>query len=676
MAVKRRPDIEFSDDDVASFLEASFAFRHEEGKAGQSCPAQLTIHSSAFASAPPVTLEKIQVQFDGSLRTIHLKHMSNVGETPRSSKPHVSHVSLAEIEASSDEESDGSSESESQTDPTIILEGTGDLTLSPGQTRVFEMDVPLREPGEAKAFSIQVSLATESFTLKYDMKIRETNAPGFWYSHINSKRTTRIDPQIIKVLPRPPKMELRLVNESEQYYTNESIQLEVEILNQEEADANTKLDVHVYGQNIPSFKVRAADGVERSSPPGDEESRLHGLPVGTIKTSGSAKAIVTFDPIERPSGYNIAVRVSYSLVSDPATPIIQLFNYELNVVTPFEASYDLLPRLHSEWPSLFNYNTVQNLSDGDDSPTRPSGLAQKWSLVTRYCSFASEDLSITDLDVKVLATHGGVTCTTSKTQSLPSEGQKISPKTIEEAQFDLIAQKASLDDRSPAAAEFAFEIHWRRPGSPSSSENPPNVTTLPIPRFFVTVSEPRVLASVSYGTAPTPSIPTNTSTPKAATTKPQQQQQQPLLLFLTITIENPSSHFLTFGMTMEPSTAAAPSSNASGSSGGEEFAFSGPKTTTLNVLPMSRRSVSYRLLPLVRGTWVRPRLVVRDKYFQKVLRVVPTEGLKGDKDGILVWIPPPADEDDDDGEEEEGETGEDDDDDEDEDDEESGNEDE
>jgi hypothetical protein len=71
----------------------------------------------------------------------------------------------------------------------------------------------------------------------------------------------------------------------------------------------------------------------------------------------------------------------------------------------------------------------------------------------------------------------------------------------------------------------------------------------------------------------------------------------------------------------------------------DEFAFSGAKKTTVHVLPVSRRTVTYGLLPFVTGSFIRPGLVVRDKYFQKVLRIIPTEGMKIDKDGLLVWIP-------------------------------------
>jgi hypothetical protein len=41
----------------------------------------------------------------------------------------------------------------------------------------------------------------------------------------------------------------------------------------------------------------------------------------------------------------------------------------------------------------------------------------------------------------------------------------------------------------------------------------------------------------------------------------------------------------------------------------------------------------------VRGAYVRPGLVVRDKYFQKTLRVIPTEGMKIDQEGLLIWVP-------------------------------------
>ncbi|KAI1482141.1 Gryzun, putative trafficking through golgi-domain-containing protein [Daldinia eschscholtzii] len=609
-----RPVIEIGDEHVTSFLHASFIFKNDEGKAGQSCPAQLSITSNSFPDAAPVVLERIRIEFEGSLHTIDLGHKASDDQNSSSSRLRVSKVALAEIEGSGDDSSDDDSESSADTTPTMMLQGTDDLTILPGQTRVFEMDIPLREPGDARASSVQVSVAPESFTLRYTIRLREINQVGLWYSPTSMrKKVTRTDPHIIKVLPRPPKMEIRLIDMLEQYYASEYVPLELEILNEEDADANTKLDIALYGQDVPGYRVQIEDGTEKTSTAGVEESRLDGIPVGTIPNSKSAKAKVTIDPVDGPMVLDLIVRARYHLVSDPATPIIQQTTYHLNIVNPFEASYDLSPRLHSEWPNYFNPEDIQDPSEGDEVVRRPRGLAQKWSLATRYASFAQEDLAILGLDVDILSTQGNVSCKASKSQPVVADGAVISPKTIEESHFELIAQKFDLDDRSPATADLAFTIKWRRL---TASKDTVNTTVLPLPRFFVTVSEPRVLASVSYYSPPDPS---NSVSSSSAPNPPSQ------LLFLDITIENPSSHFLTFGLMMEPS---------------DEFAFSGAKTTTLNVLPVARRSVTYRLLPLVRGAWIRPTLVVRDKYFQKVLKIIPTEGMKNDREGVLVWVPP------------------------------------
>ena len=73
----------------------------------------------------------------------------------------------------------------------------------------------------------------------------------------------------------------------------------------------------------------------------------------------------------------------------------------------------------------------------------------------------------------------------------------------------------------------------------------------------------------------------------------------------------------------------------------EKFAFSGIKQSNLQLVPLSRRTMRFRLLPFSRGDWIGPiRCVIRDRYFQKVLKIAPTEGMRIDKDAIFVWAPP------------------------------------
>jgi hypothetical protein len=87
-------------------------------------------------------------------------------------------------------------------------------------------------------------------------------------------------------------------------------------------------------------------------------------------------------------------------------------------------------------------------------------------------------------------------------------------------------------------------------------------------------------------------------------------------------------HFLTFGMVMSPN---------------DSFAFSGVKQSTIQLVPLSRRVIRLKVLPSVRGEWIRPQFIVKDRYFQKILKVAPTDGMKIDKEGILIWVPPDED---------------------------------
>jgi trafficking protein particle complex subunit 11 len=620
--VNQRPEIAISDDHVISFLTSTFVFKHEEGRAGQTCPAQLALTSNALPGSAPVVLDEVRVSFEGSVRPIRLKHEAS---TPSTKRVVVTPVTLADTECLDEVASDEGSESGAQPASSIILDGAGDLTLMPGQTRVFEVNVPLRAAGEAHASAVSVTLAPEAFKLTYNMKIREHTRAGLWYTTAGRSRATKVNAQNIKVLPRPPKMEIRFVNVLKQYYAGEPIRIEMELVNDEDVDANTKLDVHLYGQDVPSFKAQDADGNEQSSTGHGEEAKLNGLVVGTIETSKSAKAAMTVSPISRPTAYDLTVKAVYTLVSDSATPIVQAVSFQINIVNPFEASYELVPRLHSEsWPSVFDQENIQDISDvGHDAVPQAMGLAQKWCLVTRFGSFATENIRVVDLETKVRSTEGAVRCTVTRNGQLPPSGLTMAPRTMEQAQFDIVAQKLSLDDRSPSIADLAFAIKWQRITEDGPSSTTLNSTVFHLDPFYVTVSEPRVLAAVSY---------THTTAPGArksiGSAQPDTQPASSPLIILDVTIENPSNHFLTFGLTMEPS---------------DQFAFSGAKTTTINVLPIARCTVTYRLLPLVAGgSWIRPQLVVRDKYFQKVLKIIPTEGMKRDGDGVGIWVPEDA----------------------------------
>jgi hypothetical protein len=568
--------------------------------------AQLSITSNAHQGSAPIVVSRLQVDFAGSIRPLVLEHK---GDGPGSQRKHrdviFSEVALQERAARN---ADGDHPPTTDGHPTTITSyGDVELTLSAGHTLVFAMYIPLREPGEANAASTRFTINQDSFDLEYVARFQESTVPDYWYVSPSSKKVmSRTNAHSIHILPRPPKMEIRQLEVPDEFYTSESIELRFELINAEEENASTKLDVVIRGEEL-SPCVLEVEGHDESHPAeaGDQESVIQGTSLGTIASAKSTVVTLRIEPYATSTQFELTLQATYHLDSDTATSIIQSAIFQVNVVNPFEASYDLLPRLHPDpWPSLFVYEG----QDTDDAAVKiPKGLSQAWCLVTRYASFAAAGLLVKDVDISIRAPPSVRYFTTKKRALLPDGGREVRPKTIEEAAFDLVAQKMSLDDRAAASLDASFIIKWTRL---SSSAGPVNTTILPVPRLNIFGVEPRVLGSVSYvGT----------------------------LVQLDLTIENASNHFLTFGLTMEPS---------------EEFAFSGSKQTTLHLLPVSRRSVTYRLLPLVRGEWVRPALVVRDKYFQKVLRVIGTEGMKMDKEGFLVWVPPEEDEEDDDGDDE------------------------
>ena len=587
-----KPDVELATDSAPSFLSTSFVFAGGEGKAGQNCQAQLALTSTAFPGSAPVKLEKIVVKFEGSIRPVVL-HPSEqaAGPNPKPSRTSWSAVALHDETEEEDPAAPG-------------LSGSADLTIHPGTTKILEMAIHLREPGDARASSADLHMVCDAFTLRQSVSLSSTTARGDWFLPSGAKkRIPRADASSIHILPRPPKLEIQLLNLLDQYYTNEPLEIEFRILNAEDSEANIKLDVVMFGEEPRGFKLLVNKEEIDTAAPHSEESSLLSVPLGGIGSSKSIGGTLQLDGVLFSTSYEFTLRAAYYLVSDPVTPITQATSFKTTLVNPFEANYDLLPQLHPDpWPSLFDYEGALGFASDEGGAVRPHGLSQSWSLVARYASFASEDLRITGLDIAVQPIHG-LSCSTRRKSALPDEGLQMKPKTIEEAQFGLNLQKTSLDHRDPATLDVSFLIQWQRLNTTTSPTT--NTTPLAVPRLSIFGSEPRVLASVSY------------------------PNDRHGLIFLTITIENASNHFLTFGLSMEPS---------------DEFAFSGAKQTTINLLPISRRSLSYRLLPLTRGAWIKPGLLVRDKYFQKVLRIIPTEGMKADKDGFLIWVPPEDDE--------------------------------
>ncbi|KFY12053.1 hypothetical protein V492_04118 [Pseudogymnoascus sp. VKM F-4246] len=595
--VKGKPAVVLQGRDIHSFLSATFVFEQAEGKVGEPCRSQLSVTSFAAKGSSPVTMAEIKIKFEGSLKPVTIRHSTEAQEVEvRPDNTSFTKVALREEHGNPDD----ISKERGLRSSTLV--GEESLHFLPGQTRVFELSCPLREPGKAKAISATFALAAPLFDLECITEFDHITTRDVWWSQKPArKRVVRADPHSIIILPKPPKMEIKFQALKDQYYTNEPIDLNIDIFNGEDEESLASLEVTIASDGAGSprlpFKIIIPTAPQSDVEYKPDEETSPSAKLGSISSSDTISAIVVLGPIAIQSTYEITLQLKYNLASDLETPITRTAAIRLNIGSPFEANYDFSPRLDSRsWPSFFDPNEGKPPSADEESAL---GLPQKWNLTARYCCFAGEALIVEDVSLAILSLNGGVACSAIHPLPNTSLGLPILPEALAESHFDVLTQKLSLDDRRSASLDLSLLIQWRR----DAPESPSNTSTLPIPRLLVASSEPRVLTNLSYG----------------------EDTVQPMVLHMDYMIENPSMHFLTFSVVMEPN---------------DKFAFSGAKQSTIQLLPLSRRGISFNLLPNVRGEWVRPQLVVTDRYFQKVLKVAPGDGMKSDKEGILIWIPP------------------------------------
>lgn len=568
---------------------------------GEPLKAQLTVSSSAQKFSAPIKLSEVKLVFEGCLRPVKLQSDHNKDsdvKTPSS----ISSVSLREPS------SPGDAPLQSPTSGLSPLIGVADLTIGPSQTKVFNITCIPREAGEAQVASIALLIEEEKFDLTYVMTDNVSVQPKWWRQTKTGVSRRPVgkdrDPGRCKIMPKPPNIRLSTPNLRETYYTNERVPLKIGIHNEEDETADVTAQVRLFGGSVSSTELNWLDSEETSEPLDSTNPSTVGEPshflsriVGPMESSSDQDIVVVLQNTQDVVKYTLEISVVYHLVSDVQTPISKTIAVDLSFIRPFEANYEFNPQIHTQpWPNFF---AVDDNLIGEDSASAPGGLAQRWCLNSKLVSFAMEPLIINKMSLKLLNLDGGTTCNIEPESLVSPEAPHIATEELRESNFFLDLQKLTLGDRRPSTLNVALEIAWRRASDdPNSAENV-TISTLDIPRFVVPMGEPRVLAS-------------STASPDL-----------PGMIELDYTLENPSTYFLTFNLMMDAS---------------EHFAFSGPKSTVVQLVPLSRHTVRYRLLAHRRGLWIQPQLVIVDTYFNKTLRVLPTGDMRADKKGILVWV--------------------------------------
>lgn len=576
---------------VISPFAATAIFLKAEGHAGEGLPFRLTLISKAQGNSGPITFSKVTARFRGRKYQLEIEHSDDsVDLTAEPRANMIRNLPLQEIQ--------------NQDMGSTHFVGRTNLTLHPGQIIVLESPLICREAGEASIEDIVFELKTSRFYLEYTARLEDMEEPPTWWLQIGDKLKPKFVPRqipsSIKILPRPPKMDISIPNAVKQFYADELIILNIEIANHEDEDTEATLEIRLMSRDVdvPTFTLLHTS---QSLPSAecDEDLDLPGYQIGRLSPGTTRTQAISFTAPSLSGEIIIEAKVLYHLLSDRNTPVSKTLSADINIVRALEANQDLLPRIHPDpWPSFFSVEALQ-VAGREELTQKPIGITQKWELVIRLGSFADEDLLIENIIPVVDAVTSASATLLDLQQKTSVRNVILAPRGLIERSFILDITKATLEERRPSTLSLTVRVEWKRANAPDGFQA--TTTTLQCSDIVVPNSEPRVLLTAC----------------------PTSNPSMPGLIHLDYTLENPTFHFLTFDLTMEAS---------------EDFAFSGPKFGAVNLLPLSRTNVRFNILPLVRGSWVNPGLKVLDRWFGKQLRIHPGEGVRTDKKGVAIWV--------------------------------------
>ncbi|EFQ96713.1 hypothetical protein MGYG_08638, partial [Nannizzia gypsea CBS 118893] len=606
-----KPVILLTEKDVASCISMSFTFNSSKGNVGEPLKGQLVLQSDCTRKSSPIHISEVKITFEGGLPPIRILADGNAAAASGSSRTHAS-ISLGDGQATATSSQE--------------IKGHANLSLSPGQTRAYTLTLIPREASHVQVASITLIVADDKFDLSYTTTSTSNDAytlPRWWTESKGRVVARRIGkdrhPSRCQILPKPPKVLISVPGLRDVYYSGERAGLNIRLDNNEDAAASIVVELKLSGRSEYPAAISWLDGADSGEQPEEAKemsaSQTTGAATQTIrrKITGLGAGEHTILPalvieVPQPIQYDLEISAFYHLTSDPETPISKAISLDLPFIQPFEANYDFLPRLHpAPWPDFFHI---------DESGV--SSTQQRWLVSSTLMSFARETLLIEDVKLRSIAIEAGKVCsiTTSSEASKQPGTRSIRLEDPLATDFMVDIERLAVDDRQQTGVTFELEVKWRRDGQQDASEAEtasPDITLplesattlLAIPRFTIPMSEPRALASLGSKSSSNDS-----------------SSSLPGLVQVNYTLENPSMHFLTFNLTMEAS---------------DQFAFSGPKSLTVQLVPLSRHTVQYSLLATRRGIWIQPQLVVVDSYYNKTLHVLPTEGMRSDAKGILIW---------------------------------------
>lgn len=570
--------VQCNDRERLSPVSLHFAFANKQGFVGEPLQCQLTLASNVQTRAESITLSKVELLID-TTKKIEISHD---GDEPANT---VAGISLS----ASDE----------------LLRSHANLTLRPKETRIYNFELTFREAQATRLQEATISLVTEKFSLNHIFQDELILQTSVWQSESHGELVPsslyREESTTVEVLPKPPKIQVSLHGLHQQFYVGEQVKLQVELVNEEADVVRGSVTQKVIAQDdivLPSkwSPVGGSSDDDRDLTPEAASQQ----DINDLQPSAGTKLDLVIDAPMEPVPHTLTIDVDYTLASEPDTPLKKSIVIELSYAALFEAKFNFGPLVHPEpWPSYFDPALLSSEED------LPCGIPHRWRLGSQITSVASDEITVKSADIVVDRVTNEADFKV--LESNEQEDRVLAPESKLDRSFQVLVQKLSLDDRRPTILELSLAVLWVR-----KADSTVCTTKVPVPRLNIPSSEPRVLCVADVAQSETSDA------------------------SLHYHLENPSTHFLTFAVTMEAN---------------DDFAFSGPKYRTMSLAPFSRHQLTFNLLVHAsrdetglaggQGRWIWPVLQVVDSYYQKTLRVQAAgPGVRVDAQrGIGVWVP-------------------------------------
>lgn len=596
--------VNMAESDRVSPVTITLAFAKTQGFIGDAIPCQVVVSCNTQMDQPLLSMGSLMLAFNSDCR-INLTHQARSDST--------SATQLVQLGPSSPAE-------------TNHFTGHADLQPSKGQPLVLNLHIPLRTTGLLTLLEARTTLQLCGAELNYTQTAALSTTEWWLETADGVKHRDRRRPKshIIHILPKPPRVAIRLPAMEPQYFTDERVRLVVQVDNEENTGVTGVLGARL-SERSGEGRLRLALGPDDAADPvktlaDDTDSAMHNLE--TLPSGSSRVYQLWVDAPAQASEIDFAITVEYELEeseprrSDSDATVLpsactRTLDLKMTFVEPFKIGLELLPRHGTDtWPDFFA------VSPFEEAGRSASGIAQAWLM---RCSLTNTAMQALEIETAEMSNDDALTpveCTFGQADLGVSAVVASRKGTL--LQFPFLARAKVLEDRKAASLAANITIRWRRHMSTEGI----TTTKVPVPKYMIPPVEPRVLCVVSASR-------TVHGVPSVE---------------LTYSLENPSMHFLTFNVGMQAST---------------EFAFQGSKRKSVSLTPMSRCALVYTLYVhgarsgLVsrdrlidgktisqQGRWVTASLSVVDAYYQKTLRVLAASDdvRHTDQGGLEIWV--------------------------------------